>query len=96
MEKKPLTVKQKIKIFNIGRIIAYALIIFGLLMDGLHSPMLWVGFAIFVALSVFRVVAIRCPECEELIPSNFGVMAKACSKCGWHIDQENEAKDENP
>ena len=34
MEKKPLTMKQKYRIFNIGRIISYALLILGFLMNG--------------------------------------------------------------
>lgn len=95
MEKKPLTMKQKYKIFNIGRIISYALLIFGFLMDGFASPMTWVGIVLVIAVSVFRVMALRCPECDELIVSNFGFMTKRCEKCGWKLGQENEPKDEN-
>jgi hypothetical protein len=95
MEKKPLTLKQKIQIYNIGRIIACAVLIFGIMMNGLADPLTWIGLVLAVALAIFRVVAIRCPECDELIPSSFGVMAKTCDKCGWHINKENEPKDEN-
>ena len=95
MEKKPLTMKQKYKIFNIGRIISYALLIFGFLMDGFANPMTWIGIVLVIAVSVFRVLALRCPECDELIVSNFGFMTKSCSKCGWQLGQEDEPKDEN-
>ena len=88
MEKKPLTMRQKKKLCNIGNIIGYALLIFGLMMGGLSAAMTWVGFALLVALSVFRVVAFRCPECGELIPSRFGIVSKTCAKCGWDMDQE--------
>ena len=83
MEKKPLTMKQKYRIFNIGRIISYALLIFSILMDGLASPMTWIGIVLVIAVSIYRVLALRCPECDELIVSNFGFMTKSCSKCGW-------------
>lgn len=95
MEKKKLTMKQKILYFNIGRIISYAVLIFGILMDGLRSPLTWVGIVLVIGVSVFRVMALRCPECDELIVSTFGIISKSCSKCGWHIDKENEQKDEN-
>lgn len=95
MEKKPITMKEKYRIFNIGRIISYALLILGILMDGLLSPLTWIGIVLVVAVSVYRVMALRCPECDELIVSNFGVMSKSCSKCGWKLGQENEPKDEN-
>ena len=95
MEKKPLTMKQKYKIFNIGRIISYALLIFSILMDGFANPMTWVGIVLVIAVSVFRVMALRCPECDELIVSNFGFMTKRCEKCGWKLGQEKEQKDEN-
>jgi uncharacterized protein (DUF983 family) len=95
MEKKPLTMKQKYKIFNIGRIISYALLIFGFLMDGFANPMTWVGIVLVIAVSIYRVLALRCPECDELIVSNFGFMTKRCEKCGWKLDQEDEPKDEN-
>lgn len=95
MEKKSITMKEKYRIFNIGRIISYALLILGILMDGLLSPLTWIGIVLVVAVSVYRVMALRCPECDELIVSNFGVMSKSCSKCGWKLGQENETKDEN-
>ena len=95
MEKKPLTMKQKIWIFNIGRIISYALLIFGILMNGLASPMTWIGIVLVIAVSVFRVMAIRCPECDELIVSNFGILNRYCSKCGWKLGQEDEPKKED-
>ena len=95
MEKKPLTMKQKYRIFNIGRLISYALLIFGILMDGLANLMTWIGIVAVIGVSVFRVIALRCPECVELIVSNFGILSKCCEKCGWHIDKENEPKDEN-
>lgn len=95
MEKKPLTMKQKIRIFKIGRVISYALLAFGILMDGFANPMTWVGIVLVIAVSVYRVMAIRCPECDELIVSNFGFLSKSCDKCGWNIDKENEPKDEN-
>lgn len=95
MEKKPITMKEKYRIFNIGRIISYALLILGILMDGLLSPLTWIGIVLVVAVSVYRVMAIRCPECDELIVSNFGILNKYCSKCGWKLGQENEPKDEN-
>ena len=88
MEKKPLTMQQKKKIFNIGRIVGYALLLLGLAMAGLAAPMTWVGFVVLVAMSVFRVIMFRCPECDELIPARFGVIGKACPKCGWQMDQE--------
>ena len=95
MEKKPLTLKKRILIYNIGRVIACAVLIFGLMMNGLADPLTWIGLVLAVALSIFRVIAIRCPDCDELIPSNFGVMAKACGKCGRKIDQVDEPKEEN-
>lgn len=95
MEKKPITMKEKYRIFNIGRIISYALLILGILMDGLLSPLTWIGIVLVVAVSVYRVMALRCPECDELIVSNFGILNKYCSKCGWKLGQENEPKDEN-
>lgn len=95
MEKKPMTMKQKYNVFNIGRIISYALLLFGILMDGLQSPLTWIGIVLVAAVSVYRVVALRCPECDELIVSNFGIMSKSCGKCGWKLSQENEPKDEN-
>ena len=95
MEKKPMTIKQKYRIFNIGRIISYALLIFSILMDGLASPMTWIGIVLVIAVSIYRVLALRCPECDELIVSNFGFMTKSCSKCGWKLGQEDEPKDEN-
>lgn len=95
MEKKPLTMKQKYKVFNIGRIISYALLVFGFLMEGFHHPLTWVGLVLVIAVSVFRVLALRCPECDELIVSNFGFITKHCEKCGWKLGQENEPKDEN-
>ena len=52
MEKKPMTMKQKYKIFNIGRIISYALLIFGFLMDGFANPMTWVGIVLVIAVVV--------------------------------------------
>ena len=95
MEKKPLTMKQKIRIFNIGRIISYALLIFGILMDGFANPMTWIGIVAVIGVSVFRVIALRCPECDELIVSNFGILSKGCEKCGWKLSQEDGPKDEN-
>ena len=95
MEKKPMTMKQKYKIFNIGRIISYALLVFGFLMEGFRNPLTWIGLVLVIAVSVFRVMALRCPECDELIVSNFGFMVKHCEKCGWKLGQENEPKDEN-
>lgn len=95
MEKKPITMKEKYRIFNIGCIISYALLILGILMDGLLSPLTWIGIVLVVAVSVYRVMALRCPECDELIVSNFGILNKYCSKCGWKLGQENEPKDEN-
>ena len=50
MEKKPLTMKQKIRLFNIGRIISYAVLIFGILMDAFASPMTWVGIVLVIVL----------------------------------------------
>ena len=95
MEKKPMTMKQKYKIFNIGRIISYALLVFGFLMEGFRNPLTWIGLVLVIAVSVFRVMALRCPECDELIVSNFGFRVKHCEKCGWKLSQENEPKDEN-
>ena len=95
MEKKPLTMKQKIRVFNIGRIISYALLILGLMLDGLQNPLTWVGIVLVIAISIYRVVVLRCPECDELIVSNFGVMSKSCSKCGWKLGQEDEPRAES-
>ncbi len=95
MNKKPLTMKQKYNIFTIGRIISYGMLIFGVLMNGLKDPLTWVGIVLVIATSVFRVVALRCPECDELIVSNFGIISKSCAKCGWKLGQENEPKAEN-
>lgn len=94
MERKPMTMKQKYRIFNIGRVISYALLIFGFLLDGLASPITWVGIVLVVAVSVYRVMALRCPECDALIVSNFGIISKSCGKCGWKLSQENESRDE--
>ena len=94
MEKKKLTMKQKIQYFNIGRIISYAVLIFGILMEGLRSPLTWVGIVLVIGVSVFRVMALRCPECDELIVSNFGIVSKSCAKCGWKLGQEEEPKEE--
>ena len=95
MEKKTLTMKQKYRIFNIGRIISYALLILGFLMNGFRSPLTWVGIALVIGISVFRVLALRCPECDELIVSNFGFMSKSCGKCGWKLSQEEEPKEDD-
>ena len=94
MEKKPLTMKQKYKIFTISRIISYAVLIFGVMMDGLQNPLTWIGVVMAIAVSVYRVMALRCPGCDELIVSNFGVIAKHCDKCGWKLGQEDLPKDE--
>ena len=95
MKKEPLTMKQKYKIFNIGRIIGYVLMILGLMTGGINSALLWIGFALFIALSVFRIFTIRCPECDELLVSNFGRLSKKCAKCGWDVEQEDVSQDEN-
>lgn len=94
MEKKPMTMEKKFKIFTFGRIISYVVLIAGILMDAFKSPLTWVGIVLVVAVSFFRVLALRCPECDELIVSNFGFMSKSCGKCGWKLGQENEAKTE--
>ena len=94
MEKKPMTMEKKYKLFTFGRIISYLLLIAGLLMDAFKSPLTWVGIVLVVAVSIFRVLALRCPECDELIVSNFGFMSKSCGKCGWKLGQENEPKPE--
>jgi hypothetical protein len=39
-------------------------------------------------------MALRCPECDELIVSNFGIISKSCGKCGWKLGQEEEPKEE--
>lgn len=94
MEKKPLTMQQKYRIFNIGRIVSYTVLIFGFLMDGFKNPLTWIGLVAAIGISVFRVMALRCPECDELIVSNFGFVAKRCEKCGWKLGQEEEPKEE--
>lgn len=88
MNKKPMTMKQKYKLYNTCQIIGYVFMIFGLMINGLASPLLWIGFALFVALSIYRSIAIRCPECDSFMPSNFGILTKKCPKCGWHLDKE--------
>ena len=93
MNKRPLTMKQKYKLFNTCQIIGYILMIFGIMIAGIASPLLWLGFAIFVALSVYRAIAIRCPECDTFIPSNFGILTKRCPKFGWHVDKEPSAQE---
>lgn len=95
MEKKPMTMKQRYKIFNIGRIIGYVLMILGLMTGGVRSALLWIGFCLFVALSIFRIFTIRCPECDELLVSNLGRLSKKCAKCGWNVDQEDAPREEN-
>ena len=93
MEKKPLSMKQKYRIFNISRIISYALLLFTLMMYGLQDPLSWISIALVVAVSVFRVMALRCPDCDELIPSTFGIMSKSCPKCGWNLKKEDKPQE---
>ena len=94
MEKKPLTMQQKYRIFNIGRIIGCGLMIFGILMDGLQDPLTWIGAVLVIGVTIFRVIALRCPECDELIVSNFGVLSRRCEKCCWKLGQEIKPEDE--
>ena len=94
MEKKKLTMNQKYRIFNIGRIISYTVLVFSFLMDGFQSPLTWISLIAAIGVSVFRVMALRCPECDELIVSNFGIISKSCAKCGWKLGQEEEPKEE--
>ena len=93
MNKKPLSKKQKILYFNIIRILSYGMMIFGAMMNGFQSPLFWVSLVLVIGNSIFRVMAIRCPECDELIPSNFGIIAKSCSKCGWNVKDEDKPKE---
>ena len=93
MEKKPLTMQQKYRIFAFSRIISYAVLIFGVMMDGLNTPLTWIGVVMAIGTSVYRVMALRCPECDELIVSHFGIIAKHCDKCGWKLGQEKEISD---
>ena len=67
----------------------------GQVYDGLQNPLTWVGIVLVIAISIYRVVVLRCPECDELIVSNFGVMSKSCSKCGWKLGQEDEPRAES-
>ena len=91
MEKKPMTMEQKFKIFRLSRIVSYGLLIFAILMYDLGHPLTWFSIALVIGVSVFRVLALRCPECDALIPSNFGIVAKRCDKCNWQLGKEKDA-----
>ena len=67
MEKKPLTMQQKYRIFNIGRIVSYTVLIFGFLMDGFKNPLTWIGLVAAIVLIQNKKAAPK-KEAEDQTP----------------------------
>ena len=81
MEKKPYSVVNRHKFFNILSWLGVAIAVIGYFMEGTPKQILpWVGLSLVIVAVVLRFTAVRCPHCGHLLVESKKIPER-CPKC---------------
>lgn len=88
---RPLSIRDHVRIHTVLFLLGAAIIVIGSMLSEPLQPhwLLWIGIAIFLSSTAYRLIKVKCPHCGSILLS-LQMMSKYCPDCGMELETHHK------